>query len=82
MTTSELRSHNSGVFIYALFSTEDPTHIRYVGKTKNKLKYRLQQHLTGAKGRESSYKRNWIHNTIQKGFLVNIKLLEECEDFE
>lgn len=41
--------------IYGLVSSSEPDHIRYIGKTKNKLKYRLQQHIsqTSKKGRNT-----------------------------
>lgn len=56
MTNREL---HPTVYIYTLTSENEPDHIRYVGKTSGKLKYRLQQHLyTSGKTKRKSFKKS------------------------
>lgn len=68
------------MFIYALYSTENEI-IRYVGKTKFVLSKRLREHINGALFRNGkTHKDNWIRNVYKNGFVVKIKLIEECDD--
>ena len=68
------------MFIYGLYSTEDDI-IRYVGKTKYMLHKRLMEHINGALIRNcKTYKDNWIRSVYNKGYVVDIKLIEECDD--
>lgn len=64
------------MFIYGLFCTKDNV-IRYVGKTKNTLKERLNQHLNGAlKKQISTYKDRWIRKCYSEGFEIKIVVIE------
>lgn len=58
--------------IYGLSSSESPDNIRYIGKTINKLKNRLQRHLSDYK-HENTYKSRWIKKEIKKGNKIIIK---------
>lgn len=78
--------------IYSLSSTRDLNDIRYVGKTKQTLKRRLQGHLCDARktNRLGNYKiknYNWINNELSEGFdIVILELdsitIEENEDWK
>lgn len=68
--------------MYKIYTLEDPEtgEIRYVGKTKNSLQYRLSAHLAEAARRKSpSHKNNWIINLVCKGLVPKITLLEDTE---
>lgn len=71
--------------IYTLSSTREPNNIRYVGKTKQTLKRRLQGHLCDANkakriGNYKNYNYNWINKEISEGY--NIIILElDSENF-
>lgn len=58
--------------IYGLSSSDSPDNIRYIGKTINKLKNRLQRHLSDYK-HENTYKSRWIKKEIKKGNKILIK---------
>ena len=62
--------------VYALTSSVDPTHYRYIGITKYETPdKRLAQHIKDAKGGKKSYKCNLIRNILDGGnFVVPIIL--------
>lgn len=65
------------ILIYGLISTEDLNIIRYVGKTHQKIKKRIHDHI------RESYKRKtkkdiWIQETLANGFEINHTIIEEC----
>lgn len=67
--------------IYTLSSTRNPNEIRYVGKTTQKLKRRLSQHLSSAKKYSedsvySNYNYNWINHELRDGYKILINELE------
>lgn len=67
--------------IYTLSSSENPTDIRYVGKTKQSLIRRLQGHLCKAKnakneGYSANYNYNWINSELAKGNSIIIEELD------
>jgi len=69
------------VFIYTLSSTRDINNIRYVGKTTQALKRRLQGHLCDAKkalktNRINRYCLNWINKEILEGYEIIIEELD------
>jgi len=53
--------------------------IRYVGKTIQQLKARLNCHLNPSKN-EFTYRANWIRSLRKEGLKPTIILLEECTD--
>jgi len=58
--------------IYQLSSSRNPENVRYIGKTSNSIKCRLQKHLSNLKG-DTTYKGNWIRKEISDGFHIIIK---------
>lgn len=66
------------ILIYGLVSSETPTFIRYVGKTKQNIKKRLHDHI-----RESyklkTKKDTWIQSIINAGLNVSYVIIEECD---
>lgn len=71
---------NIKVKIYGLYTNTNNT-IRYVGKTKNTLEYRLAHHLSVAKkGNFKRHKDNWIRKEIENNNEIRIILLEECDE--
>lgn len=58
--------------IYGLSSSESPENIRYIGKTINKLKSRLQRHMSDYKN-EDTFKSRWIKKELKKGNKILIK---------
>ena len=70
--------------IYTLSSTRNLNDIKYVGKTKQTLKRRLQGHLCDArKAKKNNYYRNlnynWINKEISEGFEIIILELDSLE---
>lgn len=70
--------------IYTLSSTRDLNDIRYVGKTKQTLKRRLQGHLCDAKkakrlGYYKNHNYNWINQEINNGYSIVIEELDSLE---
>lgn len=70
--------------IYTLSSTRDLNDIRYVGKTKQTLKRRLQGHLCDAKkakrlGNYKNHNYNWINQEIGNGYSIVIEELDSLE---
>lgn len=80
------------VKIYSLSSTRNLNDIRYVGKTKQTLKKRLQGHLCDAKkakkqGNCNIRNYNWINQEIEDGFSIVIMeldsgIFDENEDWK
>lgn len=67
-------------YIYGLYSTED-NFIRYVGKTKNKLKARKAEHICDALTKNfKNHKCNWIRKVYADGFKIDIILLETSDE--
>lgn len=67
--------------IYTLASTRDLNDIRYIGKTKQTLKRRLQGHLCDAKkarklGNCKNHNYNWINHELQEGYSIIIEELD------
>jgi hypothetical protein len=63
--------------VYALTSSADPTHYRYIGITKYETpQKRLAQHIKDAKGGKKSYKCNLIRNILDSGNFVVPIILE------
>ena len=64
------------MFIYGLYSTKDNV-IRYVGKTKNALQLRLNQHVRDAISKKAdTYKDRWIRKCYRDGYEISIKAIE------
>lgn len=70
------------VKIYGLYDPTDSTmSIRYVGKTIQTLKKRLQGHIDDSvKNNPSTYKKNWINSLLKKGIRPKIRLIEICTE--
>lgn len=67
------------VKIYCLYEPHT-CKIRYIGRTRNKLKRRMSQHLSKARNNYSnSHKENWIRNLLKNGITPKIKLLTKVE---
>lgn len=62
------------VKIYALFSTEYPESIKYVGKTKQTIKRRVSWHINAAKKNKEGWVYNWIRQVLNRG--ENIESIE------
>lgn len=72
------------VKIYTLSSTRDLNNIRYVGKTRQTLRRRLQGHLCGAKkakekGIYTSHEFNWINHELSEGYSIVIEEIDSLE---
>lgn len=70
--------------IYTLSSTRDLNDIRYVGKTKQTLKRRLQGHLYDAKkakglGNYKNHNYNWINHELSEGYSIIIEELDSLQ---
>ena len=70
--------------IYTLASSRNPEEIKYVGKTKQTLKRRLQGHLCSAKkakkeGRVTNHTYNWINYELSLGNSIIIEELDSIE---
>lgn len=72
------------VKIYELRDPRDPEcKPRYVGITKNKLKYRLNAHIQDSlSNKNNTYKRNWIKSLLNNNIIPTIHLIEEVEGWE
>jgi len=68
-------------YIYSLSSSEDPSNIRYIGKTKFE-NQRLKQHIKRALNKldKRTYRDNWIKSEIVKGNNIIYNVLEECNE--
>lgn len=74
------------VRIYTLSTADDPNNIRYVGKTTQNLKRRLQGHICDAKKSKrlketTNHNYNWIIKILEEGHEVIINELD-CMEFE
>lgn len=70
---------------YKIYTLEDSTtgEIRYIGKTSQKLSYRLNQHIAEAiRSKGSTHKLNWIRGLIKKDSCPTICELDETNDPE
>lgn len=72
------------VKIYTLSSTRDISNIRYIGKTTDPLKKRLQGHLFEAKAKKEenythNHKCNWINKELSEGYNIIIEELDSEE---
>jgi hypothetical protein len=67
------------VIIYGLSSSENPSDIRYIGKTTN-LEKRLKKHLSNSSLIEDSHKNNWILKELDKGNFITSTIIEEVEE--
>lgn len=57
--------------VYALFSSSNPEHIRYIGRSKyDSHNKRLKTHILGAKYGDKGHVYNWIRKTINSGDTV------------
>jgi hypothetical protein len=66
------------VIIYSLASSDCPDSIRYIGKTKCKLKKRFSGHMSEANTRNKyNIKNQWINNTISKGNQILVNIVDE-----
>lgn len=70
--------------IYTLSSTREPNNVRYVGKTKQSLKRRLNGHLCDAKkakseGRFTIHNYNWINKELSEGYTIIISEIDSRE---
>lgn len=63
-------------FIYGLYSTGNVNLIRYVGKTVNIPRVRLNDHISGSKSRDT-YKDRWIKRELSLGYKIKIELIDE-----
>jgi len=67
-------------YIYGLYSSENGI-IRYIGKTKNSIFTRLNEHKCDALTKKlKSHKCNWIRKVYKNGYEVNVKLIEEVNE--
>lgn len=64
------------VSIYALFDPREPDVVRYVGKTVQTLKQRLNDHISESRV-EKFKKCTWLNSVIKQGFEPQVKLIEE-----
>lgn len=69
----------SEVKIYGLVSPDIPEKIRYVGKTKNAIRTRLNEHWCSRK-KGTTPVAYWIKSLEQKGLKPQIKLLDMCSE--
>lgn len=73
---------NSITYIYVLKDPETNL-IRYVGKTVNKVNYRLSQHLNEAKrSLAKNHRLNWLKTLIDKNLIPIIEIIDECSWLE
>lgn len=74
-------NEESEVWIYCLYDL-DTCKIRYIGRTSNKVEYRLAQHIAKAKyfskyhpKKKPGHKTNWINSLLNRGKVPGIKIL-------
>ena len=70
--------------IYTLASTRNLNDIRYIGKTKQTLKRRLQGHLCNAKKAErlrnhKNHNYNWINHELLEGYSIVIEEIDSLD---
>lgn len=64
--------------IYALFSLDEPEHIRYVGQTKNSVERRISQHINDAKKNRKLEVSKWISSVNYK---IGYRILEKQAEY-
>lgn len=66
---------------YKIYTLSDPDteEIRYIGKTKNSLLYRLQQHVYEA-FRHKSHKASWVKSLLKQDKMPIIELLDSTSE--
>lgn len=76
------------VKIYCLYNPVT-LKIRYIGRTRSKLKVRLSQHISKSRNikkyypdKKLSHKQNWINSLLKKGIKPHIKLLTIVDGWE
>lgn len=62
---------------YALYSSGEPSHVRYVGATTHGARDRLRKHLSSAGHQKRTDLRDWIRFVLAAGNLVKIRVLSE-----
>lgn len=72
-------THPNAHVIYALVSTRNRAHYRYVGQSRSNLRKRMNRHLYQAKhgGTRDIYR--WIRGELAADADIELVLLEECE---
>jgi len=65
--------------IYFLFSSEDSTKIRYIGKTVGDINKRLERHIRIAKHSEAYHCPTWIRSVLSNGNIPVITIIGEVE---
>ena len=65
-----------------IYTLSDPitNQVRYIGKTKSSLKYRLSQHIQDSLDNTKTHKKAWIKSLLLKGLLPVIEELEIVDD--
>lgn len=65
--------------IISIYKLVDPldNSIRYVGRTKNSLKHRLNQHLSDYKSNHNKHKKYWIKNLLDLNLKPKIRLIKK-----
>ncbi len=66
------------IIIYGLIHPETKE-IKYIGRTKQNLKYRLSQHICESYSNHGSYKKHWIRKLKNKGLKPQIIIIKELE---
>lgn len=61
--------------IYGLYSSQNPSNIRYIGKTVSTLNHRLKSHVYDSK-KADSHKDRWIRKEISNHYSIEIKLID------
>lgn len=67
------------VYIYGLYSSDDTTQIRYIGKAKNP-KDRLRRHLQESNLKHDTHKNRWIKKCIEAGHTVNVVVVDQVQE--
>lgn len=62
---------------YALYSSAEPSHMRYIGATTHGAQARLTKHLASAESQRRTDLRNWIMFVLRAGNLIKIRVLSE-----
>jgi hypothetical protein len=73
---------NKIVYIYSLSTKEEPSNIRYVGKTDKPIKKRLTRHMSKYELKPVTHKNTWLKSVLKNGHTPIIELLDEVCDLE